>query len=168
VTVAEQKAIFFLTSPLEGEVAAWLCARRVGGEHLCVSGGNMNHPNRDRARELRKNMTETEKFVWARVRREKLGGYKFRRQHPLGPYIVDFVCLERKLILELDGGQHAEPEQAAYDARRSAWLAERGYRVFRLWNFEVAREWENVADHIWTLLQAGTTAGEGEKNDAAS
>jgi very-short-patch-repair endonuclease len=113
----------------------------------------MNHPNRDRARELHKNMTETEKFVWYRIRREQLGGYKFRRQHPLGPYIADFVCLERKLILELDGGQHAEPGRAGYDARRTAWLEQHGDRVFRLWNVEVPSEWEAAADRIWQLLE---------------
>ena len=116
----------------------------------------MNHTNRDRARELRKNQTATEKFVWSRVRREKLGGYKFRRQHPLGPFIVDFVCLERKLVLELDGGQHAA--NVEYDQRRTAWLEERGYRVFRLWNFEVPREWEAAADRIWQLLEEGAPA----------
>ena len=98
-------------------------------------------------------MTEAEKFVWARVRREQIGGFKFRRQHPLGPFIVDFVCLERKLVLELDGGQHAEPERADYDARRSAWLKERGYRVYRIWNGIATSEWEGVAERIWQLLQ---------------
>ena len=111
------------------------------------------HPNRDRARELRRNMTEAEKFVWYRIRRCQLGGFKFRRQHPLGPFIVDFVCLERKLVLELDGGQHAEPERADYDARRSAWLKERGYRVYRIWNGIATSEWEGVAERIWQLLQ---------------
>ena len=94
------------------------------------------HPNRDRARELRTNQTPAERFVWYRLRYRQLGGFKFRRQHTLGPFIVDFVCLERKLVLELDGGQHADPTQADYDARRTAWLIERGYRVYRLWNIE--------------------------------
>ena len=118
----------------------------------------MNHPNRDRARELRKNMTETEKFVWARLRREKLGGYKFRRQHPLGPFIVDFVCLERKLVLELDGGQHAEP--GAHRVRRppnrvaeGTWLS----RVPHLeWNSIATGEWDGVSERIWQLLQDPT------------
>jgi very-short-patch-repair endonuclease len=111
----------------------------------------MNHPNRDRARELRKNMTSTERFVWFRIRRQQLGGYKFRRQHPLGPYIVDFVCLERRLVLELDGGQHAE--QVEYDQRRTEWLQERGYRVFRVWNFEAVEDWDSIAEGIWRVLQ---------------
>ena len=121
----------------------------------------MNHPNRDRARELRRNMTETEKFVWYRIRREKLGGYKFRRQHPVGPYIVDFVCLERKLVLELDGGQHAE--QVEYDQKRTAWLESRGFRVFRLWNVEVPSEWEAAADRLWQLLEEFVPPVSGEQ-----
>lgn len=112
----------------------------------------MSHPNRDRARELRANMTSAEKFVWGRIRREQLG-YKFRRQQTLGPFIVDFVCLERKLVLELDGGQHAEPERAEYDARRTVWLQEKGYRVYRIWNGIAKGEWDGVAEQIWRLLQ---------------
>jgi very-short-patch-repair endonuclease len=111
----------------------------------------MSHPNRDRARFLRSNMTETERFVWQRIRRRQLAGFKFRRQHPLGPFIVDFVCLERKLVLELDGGQHAA--QTEYDAQRTSWLAERGYRVFRVWNFEAIEEWDAMAERICELLR---------------
>ncbi|MDY3561724.1 DUF559 domain-containing protein [Gemmata sp. JC673] len=111
------------------------------------------HPNRDRARQLRMNMTDAERFVWYRIRYRQLGGFKFRRQHPLGPFIVDFVCLERKLVLELDGGQHAE--RVAEDARRTQWLNERGYRVFRLWNIDAFREWEGAAERIGLLLLEG-------------
>lgn len=107
--------------------------------------------NRDRARYLRTNMTDTERFVWQRIRRRQMGGFKFRRQHPLGPFIVDFVCLERKLVLELDGGQHAE--QVEYDMQRTAWLAERGYRVFRVWNFEAYEDWDALAERIFELLK---------------
>jgi very-short-patch-repair endonuclease len=107
--------------------------------------------NRDRARELRANMTDTERFVWQRIRRRQLCGFKFRRQHPIGPFIVDFVCLERKLVLELDGGQHAA--RTEYDAQRTAWLAERGYRVFRVWNFEAHEEWDAMAERICELLK---------------
>src|SRR6266487_2798705 len=107
-------------------------------------------PNRDRARELRTNMTPAERFVWDRLRFRQIGGFKFRRQHPLGPFIVDFVCLERKLVLELDGGQHATPTEE--DTRRTAWLNERGYRVYRLWNHEAFTDWDNAAERIWQLL----------------
>jgi very-short-patch-repair endonuclease len=106
--------------------------------------------NRDRARHLRTNMTDTERFVWQRIRRRQMGGFKFRCQQPIGPFIVDFVCLERKLVLELDGGQHTE--RAEYDAQRTAWLVERGYRVFRVWNFEAHEEWDAMAERICELL----------------
>ena len=114
----------------------------------------MTHPNRDRARHLRTNMTDTERFVWQRIRYRQIGGFKFRRQHPLGSFIVDFVCLERKLVLELDGGQHAA--RAEEDARRTAWLQERGYRVFRVWNVEALQDWEVAEQKIWELLQEPT------------
>ncbi len=114
----------------------------------------MSHPNRDRARALRTNMTDTERFVWQRIRYRQIGGCKFRRQHPLGSFIVDFVCLERKLVLELDGGQHAE--RAKYDEDRTAWLAVRGYRVFRLWNNEAFDNWDGVAERLLALLTGAT------------
>jgi adenine-specific DNA-methyltransferase len=105
------------------------------------------------ARQLRSNLTDAEQFAWKRLRRGQIGEHKFRRQHPLGPYVVDFVCLERKLVIELDGGQHAE--QALEDARRTKWLAERGYRVIRFWNHEVLQDWETVEQEIWRQLHAG-------------
>jgi very-short-patch-repair endonuclease len=116
--------------------------------------GSVNHPNRDRARALRTNMTDTERFVWQRIRYRQIGGFKFRRQHPLGPFIVDFVCLGRKLVLELDRGQHVA--RAGYDAERTAWLATRSYRVFRLWNCDAVKEWEAAAQRILELLQTST------------
>jgi very-short-patch-repair endonuclease len=84
------------------------------------------------ARFLRRNETDTEKRLWYRLRRQQLNGFRFRRQHPIGPFIVDFVCLSEKLIVELDGGQHAE--QITADSERTAWLEGRGYRVLRFWN----------------------------------
>ena len=125
------------------------------------------HPNRDRARELRTNQTPAERFVWYRLRYRQLGGFKFRRQHTLGPFIVDFVCLERKLALELDGGQHADPTQGDYDARRTAWLIERGYRVYRLWNIEAVGEWDAAAERIGDLLREGAEEGGGDPGGQA-
>jgi very-short-patch-repair endonuclease len=90
---------------------------------------------RERARKLRKNMTDAERALWARIRRRQILDCKFRRQQPLGDYIVDFVCLEKKLIIELDGGQHIEQEE--YDSRRTHWLEEQGFRVLRFWNHDV-------------------------------
>ncbi len=87
------------------------------------------------ARRLRKHPTDAERLLWRHLRLRQLGGYKFRRQQPLGPYIVDFVCLAKRLIVEVDGGQHAE--QAEEDAQRTAWLEAQGFRVLRFWNTEV-------------------------------
>jgi len=79
-------------------------------------------------------------------------GNRFRRQQPIGQYIVDFVCLEKKLVIELDGGQHAE--QSAYDAERTAWLECQGFRVLRFWNNQVLEEIEIVKEAIWKELVA--------------
>src|SRR5262249_26771691 len=110
--------------------------------------------SRDHARQLRKNLTDTERFVWQRIRYRQLGGYKFRRQMSLGPYVVDFVCLECRLILELDGGQHAE--QAAEDAIRTRWLQEQGFTVLRFWDHEAMRDWDAVAEVIRRHLRSST------------
>jgi very-short-patch-repair endonuclease len=89
---------------------------------------------RDRARGMRREPTEAEKRMWRLLRDRRLGSFKFRRQERLGRYIVDFVCFERGLIVEIDGGQHAD---SAYDAERDAWLSSRGFTVVRFWNNEV-------------------------------
>lgn len=86
------------------------------------------------AKELRKNQTPAEQKLWSALRNDQLG-VNFRRQHAIGPYIVDFVCIKKKLVIELDGGQHLEQEQ--YDAERTAFLQSKGYRVLRFWNHDV-------------------------------
>ncbi|HLE24519.1 MAG TPA: endonuclease domain-containing protein [Thermodesulfobacteriota bacterium] len=101
-------------------------------------------------RDSRKNPTEAERKLWQHFRLRQLGGYKFRMQQPLGPYIVDFVCLEKKLILEVDGGQHSE--QLSYDTERSTWLEAQGFRVLRFWNNEVLKEIEVVKQVITEAL----------------
>jgi len=88
----------------------------------------------ERARQMRREPTEAEKRLWRLLRDRQLGAFKFRRQEPLGRYIVEFVCFERKLIVEVDGGQHAD---SAYDALRDAWLRSKGFEVLRFWNDEV-------------------------------
>ncbi|NBR26905.1 MAG: endonuclease domain-containing protein [Betaproteobacteria bacterium] len=98
------------------------------------------------ARTLRKNLTDAEKRLWQKINRRQIGAFKFRRQHPIGEYIVDFVCLERHLIVELDGGQHAA--QVAYDDQRTAWLKSRGYRVLRFWNNDVMSNTDGVVEKI--------------------
>jgi len=107
----------------------------------------------NRARQLRNNPTDAERLLWQHLRLRQVGGHKFRRQQPLGPYIVDFVCLEKRLVLEVDGGQHGE--QIAYDTERSAWLEARGFRVVRFWDHEILREIGAVKEVIWKALGCG-------------
>lgn len=102
------------------------------------------------ARKLRKNMTDAEQLLWRHFRDRQLGGYKFRRQHPIGTFVVDFVCLEKKLVIEVDGGQHAK--QLESDVRRSDYLKEKGYRVLRFWNNEVLQKSESVLSVILSSL----------------
>ena len=105
----------------------------------------------ERARELRREATEAERVLWGALRNRQLDGHKFRRQTPIGPFIVDFVCMERRLIVEVDGGQHDERRE--YDEERSAALMSEGFRVVRYWNSEVLSDVEAVADSI--LLELG-------------
>jgi len=102
--------------------------------------------NTAKARELRKNSTDAERVLWQQLRAHQLVGYKFRRQQPMGRYIVDFVCFEKHVIIELDGGQHAE--QVVSDAERSAWLQSQGFRVLRFWDHEVLTDVETVTEVI--------------------
>src|SRR5688500_8791032 len=102
------------------------------------------------ARHLRHEMTPTEKRLWKLLRANGLG-YRFRRQVPRGPYILDFACLERRLVIELDGGQHADSEK---DVIRDAWLAARGFRVLRFWNRELLHNLDGVHRRIEEALSA--------------
>lgn len=101
---------------------------------------------RQKAKALRNNMTEAEKRLWAELRRRPLFGCKFRRQQPIGPYIVDFACLSLRLIVELDGGQHAL--DMALDKSRDHWLTEEGFTVLRFWNNEVFENIQGVLERI--------------------
>jgi len=101
-----------------------------------------------RARALRGDMTDDEKRLWRCLRLNALG-HKFRRQVPLGRYIVDFVCLEKRLVIELDGGQHLESQR---DEERDRWLREDGFRVLRFWNYEVLRDLDAVVEEICRAL----------------
>ena len=123
------------TSPCKGEVD-----REAGGR------GSRFSRTKDmtaRARYLRGNMTDAEQRLWRALRRDQLNGLSFRRQHPLGPYIVDFYCPRLQLVVEVDGGQHAEQRKQA-DQRRTQWLAEKGVTVVRYWNNEVLSNLEGV------------------------
>ena len=106
---------------------------------------------RENARTLRTAMTDAERRLWSRLRGEQLG-VKFRRQHPVGPYVLDFACLNPKLAIEVDGSQHLE--QASYDARRDAWLAAQGFRVLRFWANAVMSDVGTVAGCILDACRA--------------
>lgn len=101
---------------------------------------------RERARALRREMAEAERCLWYQLRAHRFMGLKFKRQKPLGRYIVDFVCLERRLIIELDGSQHAE--QFVYDERRDCWLRTQGFDVLRFWNHEVLLQTDAVLERL--------------------
>ena len=98
-----------------------------------------------RARQLRRNQTKAELELWMRLRGRQLGA-KFKRQHRIGPYITDFCCLELRLVIELDGGQHLQQVEA--DQKRSAYITSRGFRVLRFWNDQVLKETDAVLDLI--------------------
>jgi very-short-patch-repair endonuclease len=106
-----------------------------------------------RSRRLRCDMTDAERRLWYGLRKRQLQGRKFRRQHPIGEYIVDFVCLDARLIVEVDGGQHGE--RVEYDSARTRWLEGQGYRVLRFWNDEVLQGLSPVLDLIWQALARG-------------
>jgi adenine-specific DNA-methyltransferase len=126
-------------------------------------------PNQNRrinpyAQRLRQDMTAAERLLWTGLRGRQLGGFKFKRQWTLGPFVADFCCWEQRLVVEVDGGQHGEER----DASRTAWLEGHGYRVIRFWNDEVMGNLEGVLQAI--LQELGThphpnplpQAGEGE------
>ena len=100
------------------------------------------------ARDLRNKQTEAEKMLWLKVRNLQLNGVKFRRQQPIGQYIVDFVSFEKKLVIEVDGGQHNESSTAAQDSKRTLWLEDEGYKVIRFWNNEILENMEGVLTSI--------------------
>jgi len=100
----------------------------------------------DKAKALRTHQTDAEQRLWYHLRAHRFMGLKFKRQKPMGRYIVDFVCMERGLIVELDGGQHADAVMK--DQRRDAWLRGQGYTVLRFWNNEVMQNLEGVLERI--------------------
>ncbi len=105
---------------------------------------------RQKAKQLRKNSTDAEYRLWQHIRNRQLHGWKFRRQVPIDLYIADFVCQQLKLVIELDGGQHAEA--TLYDARPTEYLQSKGYRVVRFWNNEVLQNTEGVMERIAMIL----------------
>ncbi|MGC9575765.1 MAG: DUF559 domain-containing protein [Desulfobacterota bacterium U4-17] len=115
---------------------------------------------REFARSLRKEQTDAESTLWRLLRDRRIAGAKFRRQHPIPPYVVDFYCHEANLVVEVDGGQHAEQRRG--DERRTAFLERRGLRVLRFWNHEVLQETDAVLEHIWQALTPTLSQGERE------
>ena len=99
------------------------------------------------AKSLRKKSTRTENDLWYYLKSKRFHRLKFRRQHPIGTFIVDFVCLEKKVVIELDGGQHLE--QSLNDQQRDKWLKEEGYEVLRFWNHQFYQNREEVLEKIW-------------------
>jgi len=129
------------TSPLRWEVVER--SEAGGGEHP-------SHKLIPLARNLRSQMPEAEKQLWYYLRAHRFNNYSFRRQHPISEdYIIDFICLDKKLIIELDGGQHSK--QQAYDAKRTEFLEHEGYKVLRFWNNEV---FENIEGVLLSILNA--------------
>jgi very-short-patch-repair endonuclease len=101
---------------------------------------------------LRKQGTPAERILWQKLRNKQLTGVKFRRQQSLGTYIVDFVCFEKKLIIEIDGGQHNQDRIAIQDETRTTWLNSQGFQVIRFWNNEVIDNYEGVLDRIREIV----------------
>ena len=128
-------------SPLAGEGGA----RRSRGP-----GEGVRPALKARARELRRNLTDAERALWRLLRDRRLRGAKFRRQVPVGPFIVDFAAFEHRLVVEVDGGQHAGSPR---DARRDAWLGANGFRVLRFWNNDVLANPEGVMEVLAGALR---------------
>ncbi|MBT9512488.1 MAG: endonuclease domain-containing protein [Acidovorax sp.] len=99
---------------------------------------------------LRQNMTDAEQLLWKQLRAHRMDGQKFRRQQPIGPYIVDFVHFGLRLIVEADGGQHVDSE---HDAIRDAWLRSQGFTVLRFWNNDILQSTEAVLESIYTAMR---------------
>jgi very-short-patch-repair endonuclease len=114
--------------------------------------------NRSNARKMRKAMTDAELKLWNEIRAHRLMGLAFRRQMPISGYIVDFACSSKKLIVELDGSQHAQADASASDAERTAKLEALGWTILRFWNDDVIRDIDNVCQHI--VIEAGLASAE--------
>ena len=146
---------FIILPPLAGAgETVYTSSPSPGGRELEGGGFSMKEDRKKAglARQLRRSETDAEKALWARLRNKQLEDVKFRMQQPLGTYIVDFVSFERKIIVEVDGGQHNEREARGRDEQRAAWLNERGYQVLRFWNNEVLVNMEGVLERIREVL----------------
>ncbi len=111
------------------------------------------HLNTLKARELRKNSTVEEKILWSYLRNRELFPFKFRRQFVLDPYIIDFYCDKLKLVIELDGSQHADDEKLEYDKKRTEFLERYGIKVVRFWNDEIHKNLEGVIEYLLNIVE---------------
>jgi very-short-patch-repair endonuclease len=107
--------------------------------------GFISHKMKERSRDLRRNQTDVKRILWRYLKARQVNGWRFRRQHPIGPYIADFACVEAKLIVEADGGQHAESSR---DAIRDQRLRDVGWRILRFWNSDILTNMPGVIDTI--------------------
>lgn len=116
-----------------------------------MEGFKMDKLLKERSRDLRKNLTDAEQKLWQKLRSKQIHGNKFRRQFVLGNYIVDFICLDKHLIIEVDGGQHME--NVDYDLQRDEWLKSQNFKVLRFWNNQVLNEIDSVLEVIVKNLE---------------
>jgi len=106
-----------------------------------------------KARQLRNNMTPQEKKLWYYLRNNQINNCRFRRQYPIGNFIVDFVCRSKNLVIEIDGGQHNEQQSINYDNERTKYLKSRGFNVIRFWNSDIDENIEEVVNKIIEYLK---------------
>jgi len=132
--------------------------KRVGGKYKKRVGVHSDNDRRyalvmsiKNAKQLRKNPTEAEKKLWHVLRQRQLNGHYFRRQAAIGPYVADFVCFKKGLIIEVDGGQHAQNKE--HDEKRTQWLQGEGFKVIRLWNNDVLENLDGVLRSICAVLK---------------
>ena len=108
------------------------------------------------AKKLRSNMTDAERRLWYRLRAHRFDGHKFKRQIPVGPYVVDFACLGRKVVIEVDGGQHSDSQS---DISRDIYLRDQGFQVLRFWNNDVLKNTDAVLEVILSTLATAPSPG---------
>ena len=113
---------------------------------------------RVRARALRRCQTDAETLLWSKLRSRQIGGHKFRRQHPIGPYFADFACIESGLVIELDGGQHGETDAMVFDENRAGHMSDLGFQTLRFWNNDVLLHTDAVLEKILQFTDTLTPA----------
>ena len=128
------------------------------GRTLAMPNTNISKVTRERAKSLQKNMTPPERKIWLQLKVLKSRGYKFRRQAPIGPYIVDFVCFAKNLVVEIDGDTHFLGNEPKKDKQRTIFLEQEGFSLLRFTNLDVANNPEGVLQNVLSGLQKGEPA----------